>query len=312
VYYTRSGSKFAGSEPPQSDMKGDCINYFIISPVKDEANFIEETIKSVIRQSIKPLQWIIVDDGSKDGTIQVVESYCRNYGWIKLVELASVGKRQPGSGVIKAFNVGYELIKDQTFDIIVKMDCDLKFPDDYFEKIISKFQENEKLGIASGIYLEKHDNEWIPISMPDYHAAGATKVIRKKCFDEIGGFIPQRSWDTIDEIRAQMKGWETGHFTDIEFYHLKHEGSGIGMLRTNVMLGEIYYLTGGGLLFFFLKFINKMIWGKPFLLAGLMMLFGFLEPSLSGKKRMANEEEAAFYRKLLNQRIFNRIKSCIN
>jgi len=286
-------------------------NYVIVSPVKDEQNYIENTIKSVIGQTITPSKWIIVDDGSIDNTINIVEKYSNNYQWIKLIRTNRNARRQPGSAVINAFNTGYEHIKDSNYDYIVKLDCDLRLDLDYFEGLISKFHEDKKLGIASGIYLENKRGSWSAINMPAYHAAGASKIIRKECFQQIGGFVPFRGWDTVDEIRAQTKGWNTFHFEEFKFYHLKTEGSGIGQLRTNSMLGEIYYLTGGSRLFLPFKIINRILFGWPFIIAGLMMFWGYLRPFVLRKKLLVSSEEAEFYKQLLNRRIYNKVKEII-
>lgn len=279
------------------------IKYIIVSAVKDEERYIESTLISVTQQSMKPSLWIIVDDGSRDKTHEIVSRYTKSYDWIKLIKIEKHNEREPGGGVIRAFNVGYNTIKNMDFDLIVKLDCDLKFGTHYFENIINEFTKAPKLGIASGVYREYDKNKWNVIRMPEYHAAGASKVIRKECFQEIGGFIPLRGWDTIDEIRAQMKEWKTGHFTNIEFYHLKNEGSGIGLLKTNAMQGEIYYMTGGNPLFFILKAVHRLFFVKPFLLAGAFQIKGYLNGVMKQEKIVTREEER-FYRNLL----FNRIK----
>ena len=89
--------------------------------------------------------------------------------------------------------------------------------------------------------------------MPHYHAAGASKAVRRECFENIGGFITQRGWDTVDEIRARSRGWETTHFADLKMKHWKPEGTGMGLLRTSCMHGEIYYRTGGSRPVLYLK-----------------------------------------------------------
>ncbi|MDP1817570.1 MAG: glycosyltransferase family 2 protein [Leadbetterella sp.] len=286
-------------------------NYIVVSPVKDEERYIEDTIKSVIGQTITPSKWIIVDDGSIDNTSKIIEKYCNNYHWIKLIRLRRDTQRQPGSAVIDAFNAGYEIIKDTDYDYIVKLDCDLRFNLDYFEGLISKFHENEKLGIASGIYLEKRGDMWSVINMPSYHAAGASKMIRKACFQQIDGFVSCRGWDTVDEIRAQTNSWETRHFEELKFYHLKTEGSGIGQLRTNILHGEVFYLTGGSRFFLFLKIIHRILFCRPLIIAGLMMFWGYLRPLIQKRKLLVNSEEAKFYKQLLNRRIFVKVRELV-
>lgn len=289
----------------------DRFKYVIISPVKDEQNYIQSTIESVIKQTQRPLKWIIVDDASKDLTPKIVKDYCKKYSWIEYLRIKRGSRRQPGSAVIYAFNQGLKMLKDDNSDFIVKLDCDVRFGADYFHKIFLKFSKDANLGIASGIYLEKNENDWAPIIMPDYHTAGASKIVRKKCFEQIGGFYPLRGWDTIDEIKAQINGWKTCHFKEIEFYHLKNEGSGIGSLRTNAMQGEIFYLTGGSKTFFLMKILYRMIYGKPFVVGGLVMFIGFLKPMILRRNLLLSPNEAKFYKKMLNRRILDKINKLV-
>src|SRR3989475_12031938 len=174
-----------------------------------------------------------------------------------VLPLARESGREPGSAIIRAFEAWYRLVQDVDFDFVVKLDCDLDFAPDYFQRLIDKFHRDPTLGIASGTYLEKRNGRGLRVPMPAYHAAGASKVVRAKCFAEIGGFVPSPGWDTIDEIRALMKGCKTPHFEELSFYHLKDEVSGIVFLRTTFMHGEIHYLGVDGRLFFLFKFLHR-------------------------------------------------------
>jgi glycosyltransferase involved in cell wall biosynthesis len=285
-------------------MSKNSLNYILISPAKDEEKDIEQTLISVVNQTVKPSRWIIVDDGSSDRTPEIIDSYRRRFEWIKVMRIDRNTARQPGSPIVNAFNRGYDLIKDSEFDFVVKLDCDLRFAPDYFEKLLQQFEKDPRLGIGSGIYLENYGKDWMPIKMPAYHTAGACKFMRKECFSQIGGFVAAKGWDTVDEIRAQTRGWRTRHFVDLHMYHLKNEGSGIGFVKTNAMHGEIYYLTGGSKLFFTLKVLHRAFYGRPFLIGGIMVFYGYLRTALQGRKRLVTDEEAKFYSKLLNSRLF--------
>jgi biofilm PGA synthesis N-glycosyltransferase PgaC len=280
-------------------------SYVVISPAKDEGQYIEKTIQSMIRQSVTPRKWIIVDDGSQDQTPQIVARYAERHPWITLFSLVRNGERKPGSAVINAFTAGYELIKNDTFDFVIKLDGDLEIPEGYFETLLNRFESDPRLGIASGIYVEEHGHAWKRVKMPKYHAAGCSKMVRAECFRQIGGFIPQRGWDTVDEIRAQVMGWKTCHFEDIELRHLRPEGAGIGFTRTNLMHGHIYYMTGGGTLFLLLKCLHRLFFGKPIFLGGIMMFVGFIRAYLNDEPRLVSDGEAVRYRHMLNQRVLS-------
>jgi len=280
------------------------MKYLVITPVKDEERYVEHTLRSMAWQTVKPVRWIIVDDGSSDRTPELLAKYAAEHSFIRIITSPRGQARQPGSAVIQAFNRGYELAKDVEYDLIVKLDCDLSFDPNYFEKLLGRFSANPKLGIASGVYLESLGGvDWSEIAMPEYHACGASKVIRRDCWKQINGFVPSRGWDTVDEIRAITHGWETTHFRDLKMKHWKIEGAGIGPWKTNIMHGEIYYLTGGGFFFFLLKVLHR-IKSRPVLIGGVAVLWGYLRSLLTRKTRLVNAAEARCYRKLLNARIF--------
>jgi biofilm PGA synthesis N-glycosyltransferase PgaC len=280
--------------------------YLIVSPVKDEERHVEHTLRSVTQQTVLPVHWIIVDDGSTDGTPAILHRYAQEYPWIQIVSREKTGPRQPGSAVMQAFYHGLAQANGIPYDYLVKLDCDLELPLDYFEALLQRFERDPQLGIASGVYLEDGPRGWSPIGMPAYHAAGASKFMRARCFDAIGGFVRERGWDTVDEVRAQVKGWTTRHFAEIRFKHLKPEGSGIGNMRTHMMHGDVYYLTGGGPLFLLLKAAHRMVAGTPRVVGGIAMLYGYLRSWASGRQRLVNSDEARHYRRLLNRRLLRR------
>jgi biofilm PGA synthesis N-glycosyltransferase PgaC len=281
------------------------VKYLVITPVKDEERYVEHTLRSMTSQTMKPVRWIIVEDGSSDRTPDLIEPFARDYEFIHVVHSPRGQPRQPGPAVIRAFNRGLEEAGRLgiDYDFIVKLDCDLSFDPDYFERLLAEFAANPKLGIASGVYWEAADDvNWREVEMPAYHAAGASKVIRRGCWEQIEGFIPSRGWDTVDEIRAMSHGWETMHFRDLKIKHWKLEGTGIGKLRTNAMHGEIYYLTGGGFLFFLLKVLDRAK-RRPYFAGALSMFWGYCRTKLSGRPRLVTREEARCYRNLLNARL---------
>lgn len=286
--------------------------YVIVSPVKDEEQYVEMTLKSVTSQTMLPVLWVIVDDGSKDGTTGIIHRYLASYSFIRLVSNPNAGIRQTGSAVIRAFNHGYHEIGATGYDFIVKLDCDLSFGNEYFEKLLERFLMEERLGIASGVYLEPDRiGTWKEIVMPAYHAAGACKVLRRECYEEIGGFVAAAGWDTVDEIRAMTLGWRTTHFPPLQMKHHKLEGSGIGMLRTGIMHGEIYYRTGGDKLFFALKVLQRMA-ARPIVLGGLALMWGYLKSVLTRKQPLVTAAESKLYQARLRGRLYAQAKAIIN
>jgi hypothetical protein len=235
-----------------------------------------------------------------------VRRYQAGCPYIELVHHDCGGPRHPGSRVIHAFNRGYERVKAVEYDFIVKLDCDLSFAPDYFEQLLARFTADTGLGIASGVYLEEDKAaNWQPVKMPAYHAFGACKVARRRCFEAINGFITSPGWDTVDEIRAWNTGWRTRHFDDLLVRHHKPEGLGIGRIRTSRMHGEIFYRTGGDPVFLLFKIVHRMT-VAPFLIGALALTFGYLEALFTRQPILVTKREARAYRKVLRRRLIGR------
>jgi glycosyltransferase involved in cell wall biosynthesis len=279
----------------------------VITPAKDEEKYIERTIGSMLQQTIQPKMWVIVDDGSCDNTLKIVRRYAEKFDWILPIAVLRGGDRRPGSAEISAFYAGYELVRKEECEFLVKLDADLKLPIDYFERMLKEFDIDPSLGIASGVYVEERKGARYLVKMPSYHASGASKIVRLKCFVDIGGFPRLPGWDTADEIKAQARGWRTRSFVDIRFHHLRPEGSAIGSLKTCVDHGRMYHACGGGMPFLLLKVMCRMVLGKPALAGGIALLWGYIVAAIKRQPRLVSESEASLYRKLLAERLTCRI-----
>ncbi len=164
------------------------MNYVLITPARNEEDFIEMTIQSMIAQTRLPLKWIIVSDGSIDGTDDIVKKYLHVYPWMELVRTPE-RKERHFAGKVMAFNAGYEKVKNLNYDIIGNLDADLSFEKDYFEFLLSKFAENPKLGVAGTPFVEDGKHYDFRFASTD-HVSGACQLFRKACFAQIGGYIP--------------------------------------------------------------------------------------------------------------------------
>lgn len=250
-------------------------NYVIITPVKDEEKYIETTIKSVLSQTLRPLQWIIVDDGSEDQTREIIEKYSCQYRWIKGVIGGNRGSRKAGIRHLKAFYEGYTRLNSLNWDFLVKLDGDLSFKEDYFEKCFAEFHKNPKLGIAGGVILNVVENKLIPETHPLFHVRGATKIYKKECWDGIGGIAISPCYDTLDEIKANMIGYETRSFPDVKILHLRYTGKAYGKWGNSVKNGMGDYIAGYHPLFMISKCVTRFL-KNPYTIDPLGLIYGYL------------------------------------
>jgi glycosyltransferase involved in cell wall biosynthesis len=263
----------------------------IITPARDEQDYIEKTITSVIAQSIQPKKWVIVNDGSKDNTPNIVEKYIKDYSWITTINRIDRGIRKPGVGVVEAFYDGYKIVDDTNWDFVVKLDADLFFESDYFEKCFHKFFCMDKLGIGGGTVISVSNNEkQILEKSPVFHVRGATKIYRKKCWLDIQGLELVVGWDTIDELRSNMMGWVTMTFMDIQIYQQRQTGAMNGLWKNSVKNGRANYITGYHPLFMILKFI-KRFFQRPYFLGACGLFYGFISSYFLKDIKKINDKE---------------------
>jgi poly-beta-1,6-N-acetyl-D-glucosamine synthase len=248
--------------------------YVIITPARDEESNIQKTILAVASQSVLPAQWIIVNDGSRDATAAMIDRAAQSSPWITAVHRSDRGFRQAGGGVVAAFYEGYSELNVPDWEFLVKLDADLNFAPDYFEQCFSEFDKDPRLGIGGGgIY---HDT---PVGLtlernPAFHVRGATKIYRRECWDQLGGLLKAPGWDTIDEVKANMLGWNTRTFPDLQVSHSRFTGAADGAWKDSVKNGYANYVTGYHPAFMLVKCLRRLAL-KPYFIGSMGLAWGF-------------------------------------
>ena len=273
--------------------------YVIITPARNEEAHIEKTIRSILQQTIRPVEWIIVNDGSDDQTGAIIDRYAAEHDWIKAFHREDRGFRKSGGGVMDTFYDGYDRMETKDWDFIVKLDGDLSFDPDYFERVFEHFQKNPTLGIAGGVVYNLINGEPVLEVTPRFHVRGATKVYKRACWDAIGGLIRYPGWDTLDEVKANMLNWETESLPDIKIIHHRFTGSADGTWANRVKNGRGSYIIGYHPLFMLFKCLRATFY-KPWLLGSMGLMYGFF----SGYwKRIPQIEDKELIRYLRKQQI---------
>ena len=251
--------------------------YVIITPVRDEEEYVSATIKSITRQTVAPCEWVIVNDGSTDGTGRIVDALAIEFPWIHVVHRPNRGFRKSGGGVIEAFYAGYNALRCEDWDFVVKLDGDLTFPPFYFEHCFRHFEQEVRLGIGGGEICHSLPSGETKVEVnPAFHVRGATKIYRKACWDAIGGLVPAAGWDTIDEVKATMLGWKTYSFKDLRLLHHRFTGSAEGLMHDRIKHGLACYFSGYHPLFLAASCVSRMF-QKPYVIGSAAIAYGFFK-----------------------------------
>lgn len=269
----------------------------IISPVKDEAAYLPQTIRSMAAQTRRPTQWVIVNDGSTDDTGAIADAAAAEHPWIKVLHRPANTVRRVGPGVIDAFYAGLEASDLKSPDFICKLDGDLEFAPEYFELLLKRFDENPRLGTASGKCFLLADGGMTQERTSDAFSLGAAKLYRKQCFDEIGGFVRAVMWDGIDCHRCRMLGWEAVSYDDpdLRIVHLRQMGSSHrSVYHGRLRWGRGQYFMGTHPLYL-LGIAAYRMFERPWILGGLCIAAGYVGAALHRAERY---EDAQFRRHL--------------
>jgi biofilm PGA synthesis N-glycosyltransferase PgaC len=257
--------------------------YVLVTPVRDEEQYIGAMIDSILAQEVLPSRWIIVDDGSSDRTPEIVSSYARQTGIIELIRLPARQNRQAGGE--SAITVALEQLGFSDYDYLGRFDADLVFEPDYIAQVLSEFERDPELGIAGGgLYIDKHGRKTLE-RVPDYHVRGAVKMYRRECFQHIGGLRTHIGWDTIDEVYAWCRGWKTRSFFQYRVYHRRPTGGRVGASLIYWARGKAEYYTWSDPVFALAKTIKIAITEFPGPQA-LAFLAGFLSCYLRNEDRL--------------------------
>jgi biofilm PGA synthesis N-glycosyltransferase PgaC len=273
------------------------MTYVLITPARNEAAFIEQTIKAVIQQTVKPVKWVIVSDGSTDGTDEIVKKYIREHPWMELVRMPERTDRHFGGKAI-AFNAGRDKIRHIAYDIIGNLDADITFDADYFEFLLNKFAQDRTLGVA-GTPFREGDAQYDYRFSRKEHVSGACQLFRRECFETIGGYIPLKEGgiDLTAVVTARMRGWKTETFTEKACLHLRPMGkAGPHYLKYTFKSGHGDYLLGVHPAWQFFRSIYQMS-TKPLFLSGFLLLSGYTWGMIARPPKPVSNEFVRFRRK---------------
>lgn len=265
------------------------MSYLLVSPCRNEADYMKLTLDSVVSQTVQPDLWVIVDDGSTDETPSILQDYASRYPFIQIVTRENRGHRSVGPGVIEAFYYGYDQVDVSQFDFVCKFDLDLDLPPKYFEILIQRMNDNPRIGTCSGkaYFRDKKTGVLISEKCGDEMSVGMTKFYRRSCFEEIGGFVRQVMWDGIDCHKCRQLGWIAVSWDepDLNFIHLRPMGSSQqGIFTGRMRHGFGQYFMGTGLIYMTASSVFRMI-HPPYIVGGVAMLWGYLKSMFQRKAR---------------------------
>jgi glycosyltransferase involved in cell wall biosynthesis len=286
------------------DQRRPYVPYVLISPARNEEASIEKTIQSMVRQSHLPLKWVIVNDGSTDSTASIIQRYLSKYKWIEMIEMP-IRRDRSFAAKVNSFNAAYEKLKMLEFEVIGNLDADISFDSEYFEFLMAKFAGDSSLGVVGTIFKEEGFSSDIDSFEGHTHVAGGCQLFRRSCFQQIGGYIPNKEGgiDWIAVATARMLGWKTRSYREKWFIHHRHLGTAErGKLAALFTYGKKDYYLGGHPLWEFFRVGYRMT-KKPYLIGGAVLGSGYLWGFLCQTPRPVSKALMRFHRREQMQKL---------
>lgn len=264
--------------------------YLVITPARDEEQFLPRLIDSLVSQRPQPSRWIVINDGSADGTAAILDSAATKFAWIEPHHLERNRVRAPGGESVIMKFLPVEVC--ERYDYILRLDADISFASDFSQLLLGEFSHDPKLGIAGPTLYEPDDSGWREIRQPGFHTRGAAKMYSSSCLASIGGLDGGLGWDTLDEARAMMLGFHTRSFRHITAKHHRPQGAASGF-KARIAAGYSAYKVGYSPLFMIARAARGCV-SSP--LAGALLLAGFLKGYLRHEPRTASPDLIKFVR----------------
>ena len=291
------------------------MRVLIVSPVRNEAAHIERVVRSVAGQDLAPARWIVIDDGSTDGTFDLLETLASE---VPFLELHRADRRTPHSGAHdrlaraaapRNFNAGLAHADWRSYTHVMKLDGDIELPPNYLRVLADRFAADETIGLAAGVLEEPTpDGAARRLQVPRHHVHGALKLYSLACFEAIGGVQERLAWDTIDEVYARMNGFTTVNYRDLVSVHHRPWGSADGAVRGRGRLGQCAYITHYPLWWVVLRAV-KLARESPRGVMGAAYLGGYIRARVRRTERVDDPEYRRFTRRELRARMLSAVTS---
>jgi biofilm PGA synthesis N-glycosyltransferase PgaC len=295
-------------------MQANCpsVRYVLLTPARNEEAFIGRTIESVLAQTLKPLRWVIIDDGSSDRTREIIQGYLPAHSFIRMISVERKGDRNWGQKAA-AFAQGVANCRDLQYDFIGNLDADISLEPDFYEGVFKAFASDLSLGLAGGIVYNKFGERWITWDNTLDSVGGQTQMFRKACYEQFGGY-PRLRYGGIDvaaEVTARMQGWKVRKFTTLKAFEHRLNGTAqASLLRARMVEGRRFHSVGYGFLFYSMRCLYRSA-EKPFLLGGLAAWWGFVVSCLLRRPIQLPPNVVRYLRREQRQRMLRACTSWI-
>jgi poly-beta-1,6-N-acetyl-D-glucosamine synthase len=272
--------------------------YVVVTAAWNEEQYIGRLLASMVAQTVLPLRWVIVSDGSTDRTDEIIEGYSKQHSFVRLHRITEDHPRN-WSAQVNAINTGFSQMNDVEYDFAGNLDADIAFDACYFEKLLEKFDQNANLGVGGGYVCEEQRGTFKPRRSNNLRSVPhAIQLFRAQCLGELGGYValPYGGPDWHAEVRSRMNGWQVQSFADLPVRHYRPTGGAEGGLRSSYRMGLMDFALGSHPIFELAK-LTRRLGSRPYFLGAFIRLCGYVGGFVRREKRPVSKEFVDYLRK---------------
>ena len=280
--------------------------YVLVSACRNEEAYIDGLIDCIAAQTLRPVLWLIVDDGSTDDTYARAAARAKDLPFLKIVRMPG-GRPRSFTSQVYAAQHGAEIAREMIFDFIGFLDADIRLQPDYYQRLVSFFHADRRLGLGGGVVIDQYGDKLVNVRQgsEDSHVAGGVQFFRRECFEGIGGYvpIPGGGQDTIADVMSMMHGWKLRAFTELEARHQRTDGFAMDRtMQRGMKWGRKFYLIGYHPLFYLGQCVRRL-GQRPVVFSSLCQLLGFIVANIKRESRPVSDEFVRFLRKKQMERL---------
>lgn len=275
-------------------------DYLLVTPALNERPGLPALIETLQAQTVRPALWLIVDDGSTDGSLEYLRQQAESRPWMTVAESPEAAEEYLGAHIARVKRWGHEEVARRAEAAGIEwayagtLDADLQLPADHYERLIDELEANPRLGVVSsvvhsrtpdGVIVESFQRNDLP--------RGGTQFFRRQALEVIGGLPPWPGYDGAANVKCRLAGWELKLLPDLVAVQERETATRFGAAAGYARKGRYAWFLGLHPAIVAARAAAYSVRGNP--TAGVHFVKGWLGEAAKGQPRCPDPAVRRYY-----------------